>query len=151
MARAAAAEEDGDQVERTPVKARGKDWAIANGRPGMIPIRRTIQIVVRDDALAILPEASSTNEASAAGQEFKFGNSPAAAYDDLIAAVEKRIKDWGMAGEGLSWRPEVELKVAANGDHRVNDLMRLLKFSGADVRGSDIAQQTEGSGRDASR
>jgi hypothetical protein len=151
MARAAAAEEDGDTAKRPPAKSRGKDWAIANGKPGMIPIRRTIQIVVRDDALAILPEASSTNQVSAAGQEFKFGETPGAAYEDLVAAVEKRIKDWGMAGEGLYWRPVVELRVAANGDHRVNDLMRLLKFSGADIRGSDLAQHEEGNTGNESR
>jgi hypothetical protein len=151
MARAAAAEEDGDTAKRPPAKSRGKDWAIANGKPGMIPIRRTIQIVVRDDAVAILPEASSTYQVSAAGQEFKFGDTPGAAYEDLVTAVEKRIKDWGMAGEGLYWRPVVELRVAANGDHRVNDLMRLLKFSGADIRGSDLAQHGEGSTGNESR
>jgi hypothetical protein len=151
MARAAAAEEDGDTAKRPPAKSRGKDWAIANGKPGMIPIRRTIQIVVRDDAVAILPEASSTYQVSAAGQEFKFGDTPGAAYEDLVTAVEKRIKDWGMAGEGLYWRPVVELRVAANGDHRVNDLMRLLKFSGADIRGSDLAQHEEGNTGNESR
>jgi hypothetical protein len=152
MARAAAGDRDGDKPpEHQPTKARGKNWAIANGRPGMIPIRRSIQIVVRDDALVMLPEASSTNEASAAGQVFPFADAPEAAYDRLISAVEKRIKDWGIAGQGLYWRPVVELKVGANGDHRVDDLVRLLKYSGVDIRGSEIAQHEPGGSDHANR
>ena len=145
LARAAAAGDDDDAAtEHKRMKVRGKNWAIADGRPGMIPIRRTIQIVVRDDALAILPEASSTNEASAAGREFLFANAPEAAYDGLLSAVENRIKGWGIAGQGLYWRPVVELKIGASGQRRVDDLTRLLKYSGVEIRAGEIAQHDEG-------
>jgi hypothetical protein len=140
-AAAAAADEDFDQ-KHTPAKVRGKNWAIANGNPGMIPIRRSIQIVIRDDALALMPEATTTGEVSAAGREFPIGEVPGAAYEDLISAVEKRIRDWGMAGQGLYWRPVLELKVSGTGDYRVDPLLRLLKDSGAEIRSGAVSQQT---------
>jgi hypothetical protein len=151
MARAAAGKENDATATRNKTKARGKNWAIRNAGPGMIPIRRTIQVVVRGNALAILPEASATNEDSAAGREFQFSDLPEAAYEDLVSAVDKRIEDWGMAGQGLYWRPVVELKVSADGERRYDDLVRLLKHSGAEIRSGTVAQQDTGGARGTNR
>jgi hypothetical protein len=128
-----------DAARKARQKTRGKNWAIRNANPGMIPIRRTIQILIRDDALVILPEA-----AGAAGKEFAFSTSSDAAYDELLSAVDERIHDWGMAGEGLYWRPVIELRVAPNGDGRVDQLVQLLEHGGAEVRGDSMAQQPNG-------
>jgi hypothetical protein len=145
MARQAAADSSCDDPARhTATKVRGKDWAIDSAGPGMIPIRRTIQIVVREDALAILPEQSATNQAAAVGREFPIQNAPDAAYENLLTALEARIKDWGMAGQGLYWRPVVEMKIGTGGDRRASDLTRLLKNSGVEVRSHSVARQDEG-------
>jgi hypothetical protein len=138
MAREAAANPQ-DAARKARQKTRGKNWAIRNANPSMIPIRRTIQILIRDDALVILPEA-----AGAAGKEFAFNESSDAAYDELLSAVDERIHDWGMAGEGLYWRPVIELRVAPNGDGRVDQLVQLLEHGGAEVRGDSMAQQPNG-------
>jgi hypothetical protein len=145
MARQAAADTSCDAPARQPAtKVRGKNWAIDSAGPGMIPIRRTIQIVVRDDALAILPEQSATNRTAAAGREFPLQDAPDAAYEAMLAALEARIKDWGMAGQGLYWRPVVEMKIGTGGDRRASDLTRLLKNSGVEVRSGSVARQDEG-------
>lgn len=143
MARNAAAGEDG-AAQQSKQKIRGKNWAIRNANPGMIPIRRTIQIEVRGDGLAIMPEASAANSSAAAGKQFPFNSNPAAAYDDLLTAVDNRIEDWGMAGQGLYWRPVIELRVSADGDSRVDPLVRLLEHGGAELRGDSVAQQGSG-------
>lgn len=147
MARDAASDEDPDAAHRKRTKVRGKNWAIRNANPGQIPIRRTIQIVVRGDAVVILPESAGATP----GQEFPFGDLPEAAYEDLAAAVDKRIKDWGMAGKGLYWRPVVELKVASDGDQRIDDLTGLLRHGGLEVRTADVAQHDEGGAGSANR
>ncbi len=145
MARAAASKNDPEHnAQRSKTKVRGKNWAIRNADPGMIPIRRTIQVVVRDDVMSILAEASAANQENMTGSEFKFADGPPAAYEALINAVDARIDSWGMAGKGLYWRPVVELKVVADGNHRVDDLMRLLQHSGIEVRGAAVAQHAEG-------
>lgn len=141
MARAAA--DDDKRPSHPPKNTRGKDWAIRNGGPGMIPIRRSIQIAIRADAVAILPDASS-NDPSAAGKEFPIAGVPDGAYEDLLSAIDRRIQSWGMAGQGLYWRPVVEMKVDSNAERRYNELARLLRYSGADVRNGDVAQQTGG-------
>jgi hypothetical protein len=139
----AAADEDG-AAPPSQQKTRGKNWAIRHANASQIPIRRTIQIEVRGDALAILAEASSTNSAAATGREFPFRDAPLAAYEDLLSAVDRRIEDWGMAGQGLYWRPVIELRIGADGDRRVDDLVRLLEHGGAEIRGESMAQQASG-------
>lgn len=151
LARAAAGEEPKLGEYHKQRKTRGKNWAIASGRPGTIPIRRSIQIVVRRDAVAILPEASPSKEASSLGKEFKFANAPDEAYEGLISAVEKRIQNWGIAGEGLYWRPVVELKVSPQCEAQLDELMRYLKFSGVEIQNEAVAQHVEGGTAGASR
>lgn len=145
MARNAAANKE-DADRQIKQKTRGKNWAIRNANPGMIPIRRTIQIMIRDDALVIMPEA-----AGAVGREFAFGPSSNQAYEDLLSAVDKRIQDWGMAGQGLYWRPVIELRVAPNGDGRVDQLVQLLEHGGAEVRSDSVAQQPTGGAHGATQ
>jgi hypothetical protein len=145
MARASAADPDAQRPQRG--KARGKNWALRNANPGMIPIRRTIQLIVRDDAIALAPDTAG----KAPNQEFRFGDLPGAAYEDLAAAVDKRIDDWGMAGQGLYWRPVVELQVSAGGERRVDDLMRLLEHSGVEVRDPSVAANENGGAGSANR
>jgi hypothetical protein len=152
MARQAAADdcENCDQPH-SATKARGANWAIASAGPGMIPIRRTIQVVIREDALAVLDEHSATNAATVTGREFQFQDSPEVAYEKALTAIEAEIKDWGMAGDGLYWRPVVELKVGAGGERRTSDWLRLLKNGGFEVRNSSVARQDEGGASGANR
>lgn len=145
MARDAAADES-DAARQSKQKIRGKNWAIRNANPGMIPIRRTIQIMIRDDALVILPES-----VGAATKEFPFSTSPDVAYEELLLAVDQRIQDWGMAGQGLYWRPVIELRVAPNGDGRVNQLVHLLEHGGAEIRGDSVARQGTGGAHGATQ
>ena len=145
MARQAAADDcENCNQPRRATKARGANWAIASAGPGMIPIRRTIQVVIRGDAVAVLDEQSATNPATATGREFQFQDSPEVAYEEALTAIEAKIKDWGMAGDGLYWRPVVELKVGAGGERRTNDWLRLLKNGGFEVRNNSVARQDEG-------
>jgi hypothetical protein len=152
MARAAAASDrDNAEQQRSKQKIRGKNWAIRHAGPGSIPIRRTVQVVVREDAVVILPEASSAKDGPAAGREFQYGDAPDEAFEGVLMAVDKRIDNWGMAGDGLYWRPVVELKVDAGAEHRLDELARRLQHSGADIRNGDVAQQSEGGTRGTNR
>lgn len=145
MARNSAAKED-ETARQSRQTTRGKNWAIRNANPGMIPIRRKIQIMIRNDALVILPES-----AGAAGKEFAFDASTDDAYDELLSAIDKRIQDWGMAGQGLYWRPVIELQIAPDGDGRVDRLVQLLEHGGAEVRNDAVARQSAGGAHGATK
>jgi hypothetical protein len=126
------------------MKVRGKNWAIREPNPGEVAIRRTIQIVVRRDSLAILPEQNGPTRSTDGGREFQLTGSTAAVVNDFVAAVQQQIDRWGMAGSGLYWRPVLELHVGPDGSERASDLARLLKDSGLELRSDAVASQTEG-------
>ena len=54
--------------------------------------------------------------------------------DQLVMAVQERIRDWGIAGRGLYWRPQLILAVGHSGEGRFTDLEALLADSGFDVK-----------------
>ena len=68
-----------------------------------------------------------------------------------MMALETQIKDWGMAGRGLYWRPVLEVNIAPDGEQRAADITRLLKNSGIELRAaSTIATQNQGASTGAS-
>jgi hypothetical protein len=73
------------------------------------------------------------------------------ARDDFAAAIENHIQTWGMAGQGLHWRPVIEMVVGPDGQQRADDLVRLLKGSGIEVTQDAVAQNVEGGNSRASR
>lgn len=136
--------------QRKKTKSRGKDWAIRSRKPGSVPIRRTIHVEVRGDQLAILPEHGANDEAGV-GRKIPLAGPTYVAGEDISDALEKHIKAWGMAGEGLYWRPVIEVSVSADGQGRAKDLSRMLKNSGIEMKAAAVAQNSEGETSSASR
>jgi hypothetical protein len=54
--------------------------------------------------------------------------------DPLVDAIQVRIKQWGIAGRGVYWRPQLILEVGHSGEGRFADLEALLADSGFDVK-----------------
>ena len=48
--------------------------------------------------------------------------------------MQQRITEWGIAGRGLYWRPQLILQVGHSGEGRYADLDALLADSGFDVK-----------------
>jgi hypothetical protein len=131
--------------------ARGKNWALVDANSQATPIRRTIQIVVRGDRVAVLPEGASAASGAAGGHEIPLNGSSREAYEPFMMALETQIKDWGMAGRGLYWRPVLEVNVGPDGQQRAADITRLLKNSGIELRAaSAVATQNQGTSTGAS-
>ena len=143
-------DEGAGQARKSKKKLRGKDWAIRDRTPGSVSIRRTIRVAVRGDSLAVLPE-QGVNEVAAAGREVPLVGPTALARDEFATAIESHIQEWGMAGQGLHWRPVIEMVVGPDGQHRADDLVRLLKGSGIEVKQDAVAQNVEGGNARASR
>jgi hypothetical protein len=134
-----------------PMKTRGKDWAIRNPDPGAVPIRRTIQVIVRRDRLAILPESDGSAAAATGGREIPLSGPTDRLVEEFVSAVQTHVDEWGMAGQGLYWRPVLELKVGPDGGKRADDLVRLLNNSGLELQSAEVARQTEGEAARANR
>lgn len=117
---------------------RGKDWALKQKPAQSVPVRRTIRVAVKNDQLAILPDSGTAD--AAAGTVIKMPGDTVEAIDELVKQVRDHIDGWGIAGNGLYWRPVVMLNVGPDGQRRADDLTRLLRNSGLDVRSEETAR-----------
>jgi hypothetical protein len=123
--------------------SKGKDWAIGKKPPRAVPIRRTIHVVVRQDQIVILPENVAPTSRAAGSTVIPIKGDTVEAIDEFVTQVRKLVDGWGIAGDGLYWRPVLVLTVGPEGQRRAADLSRLLKNSGLELRPNDTAQNVK--------
>jgi hypothetical protein len=114
--------------------ARGDDWALKQKKPRAIPVRRTISVIVRNHHLAILSDDVQPHAPAPAAKTIPLERDTVESIDAFVAAVQNQIEGWGMAGDGLYWRPVLSLHVGPDGHRRAQDLARLLKNSGLELQ-----------------
>jgi hypothetical protein len=131
--------------------ARGEDWALKRKQPRAVPVRRSIQVLVRNDSLAILSDEARAGARAAAGRSIALQRDTVESIDEFVAAVQSQIEGWGMAGNGLYWRPVLSLHVAPDAHGRAQDLARLLKNSGLELQPAAAAQINSGGNSRATR
>jgi hypothetical protein len=124
-------------------QSKGKDWALGKKPPRAVPIRRTIHVVVRHDQIAILPDNASPTSNAASGTVIPMPGDTVEAVEQFVTHVHKCVDGWGIAGDGLYWRPVLVLTVAPDGQRRAEDLARLLKNSGLEIRSGVTAQSSQ--------
>jgi hypothetical protein len=120
-------------------EARGKDWALRQKTQRATPVRRTIRVVVRDNQLTILPDDAPHALGTPAGTAVSLQGDTVQSLDEFVKQVRDQIDGWGMAGNGLYWRPVILLTVGPNGQRRADDLQRLLRNSGLELRTDETA------------
>jgi len=131
--------------------SKGKNWAVEGGRRGSVPIRRTIHVVVRQNQLAFLPSRHALEGAAAKGQVIQLNQSQRQISDEFVAALQTRIKDWGLAGNGLYWRPQLKLNVGPGAEQTAEQVKRLLKNSGVELSLPETARAGQKGALDAPR
>jgi len=143
-----AASSPGMQVDathdaRSAAETRGANWANAAASRRASPITRPIHVVVRTDRLDVLPDAASLDAAIDQGTAVSFDQPTDKVLDELAAAVQNRLQEWGLAGQGMYWRPTLTLRVASGADRHAIRLKDLLKDSGLDVQFHDVTAQAQ--------
>jgi len=53
---------------------------------------------------------------------------------ELARALQEHVKQWGLAGQDMYWRPELVIDVAAGGEANAAKLRQLFESNGLDVR-----------------
>jgi hypothetical protein len=114
---------------RRLAEVRGANWGLLPGARSSNPITRPIHIICEGDKLVIRPQAAGD-----APVEVPLRLRTEDSVDPLVAAVQQRIKDWGIAGRGLYWRPQLILEVGKSGEGRYADIEALMADSGFDVK-----------------
>jgi hypothetical protein len=118
---------------------------------GAVPIKRPIQVVIREDQISLLPTRHATQGIEATGTVISLNQSLDQVSDEFVAALKTRIDGWGLAGNGLYWRPVLELHVGPDAGKTTSKIVQLLKNSGVDVQLPKTAQAPEGERANASR
>jgi hypothetical protein len=139
---------DYSQVQTELAKSRGNDWALRRKGARAVPVRRSIQIYVGKDHLSIASDEWQRHGRSA-GKTISLKRDTVASIDELVDAVHDQIESWGMAGDGLYWRPVLSLHVSPDGSRRADDLRRLLKNSGLELQYPVTATQPPRGNRNA--
>lgn len=116
---------------------RGADWAVEKESPADIAIRRSVHVLVHNDRLVVLPGRDlgfSQSSGGVVGKTVPLDGATHNGLDNFVTEVRKQVNQWGMAGQGLYWRPVLVLNVAPDGSGRARDLTQLLEHSGFDVK-----------------
>jgi hypothetical protein len=115
-------------------QSRGQNWASLATAERFIPLTRPIQVECAAEEFRLLDDAGRR-----VSRRITIGERTVDAVDPLVAAVQKRVEAWGIAGDRLYWRPELILVETPGGGQRRDELEQLLAGSGLDTRrkGSD--------------
>lgn len=124
---------------------------VASRTRNAVPIQRPIQVVVRKHHLALLPSLHVTESNASSGATIALNQSSQLIAEELSAAIRKHMQEWGIAGQGLYWKPVISLKVGPEGRDAAQRLERILSGSGLRVISSDKTRVSRGGSNNASR
>jgi alkanesulfonate monooxygenase SsuD/methylene tetrahydromethanopterin reductase-like flavin-dependent oxidoreductase (luciferase family) len=107
-------------------RRRGENWAVPDALPQSTGITRPIRVECYFDRLVIEPEPGRTGPRTT----IVIADTTEAAVDDFAAQIQRRLAGWGTAGQGMYWKPVLQLRVYPGGEMRAAELRVLLDGSG---------------------
>ena len=131
--------------------SQGRNWAVKSGGRSSVPIRRPIQVVVRQNQIALLPSRHALDGEAASGKVISLNQPIDQISNEFRSALRTRIEEWGLAGSGLYWRPMLKLHVGPGAEQTAEQVIRLMKNSGVEVSLPETARATAAGGQNAPR
>jgi len=128
-----------DRNVESAAKSRGANWANSAVSQRSSAITRPIQVMIRADQLVVL----DPNDYTSGGAVVSFNQPSDKVLDQLAAAVKRQVADWGIAGRGMYWRPELVFVVATGAEPHAARLAALMDDSGVDVRLPQVATRPQ--------
>ncbi|MCO6043566.1 hypothetical protein NG895_06570 [Aeoliella sp. ICT_H6.2] len=108
--------------------AGGGAGAPEEGPPGMAMVR-TIHVTVSGQQLVV---RSGRRTRASTAIPLDVGTKHAA--QRFVRAIQAEVADWGIAGQGLYWKPVLDIAVGPGGEEVANSLATYLRQSGVEVR-----------------
>ncbi|MGQ9605747.1 MAG: hypothetical protein ACUVTW_06060 [Thermogutta sp.] len=119
----------GDELNVQPLATgRGVGWAVPGHDRGAIPVTRPIRIECYADRIVLVPEKGLDRP-----QVFTLEEGLESAVDRLIASLNEYMKSWGIAGNGMYWRPVLNVRTAPGAATVYRGLQILLQDSGLQI------------------
>jgi hypothetical protein len=119
----------GRTANRSVADSRGRNWALPRDSNLSVPITRPIRLECWPDRIVVMSDSRDYQP-----QVIRLESYTEDSIDQLVAAVREHTRQWGIAGSGMYWKPQLLLKVNPNGEGRAQDLQTLLTNSGLDVK-----------------
>jgi len=116
--------------------SRGANWASLATEDRPVPLTRPIRVECGLNEFRILDDAGRRIQT-----RVPIDGDTASAIDPFVGALHTKVKNWGLAGDRMYWRPELVLSATSDGQSRRDDLERLLADSGIDVRPRDAKEE----------
>jgi len=116
--------------------SRGANWASLATHDRPVPLTRPIRVECGLNEFRILDDAGRRIQT-----RVPIDGDTASAIDPFVGALHTKVKNWGLAGDRMYWRPELVLSATSDGQSRRDDLERLLADSGIDVRPRDAKEE----------
>jgi len=111
--------------QKSMAEKRGRDWAVPDARPEATPLTQPIHVECHADRFVLVAQRGL-----AGGRTIAMGPQTRDSVDELVSAVWKYTEGWGMAGNGMYWRPVLHVYVCPGAEDRYDDLVDLLQDSG---------------------
>jgi len=108
--------------------ARGHDWALPQAAANAIAVVRPIRVDCYPDRLVLVPE-----QGLGRSKVIQLPPQTEAVIDEFVSAVWVYMQSWGIAGQGMYWRPLLSVRVAPGAESRFEQLRTLLEDSGLRV------------------
>ena len=112
--------------------SRGANWGLPNTAAASVPISRPIRIDCYRNRLVIVPEPGLIG-----GKSISLGPRTELSIDAFVSAVWQYMEGWGIAGNGMYWRPILKVRVAPEAEPRFAELNILLEDSGLKIERKD--------------
>jgi hypothetical protein len=136
---------------RSAASSRGTNWANQAASRKASAINRPIRVIVGIDQIDVMPTNQGDSQPLDQPTSVSFHQTTDRVLDQLAAAVQSRIREWGLAGNGMYWRPTLVLQVAPGAEQHAIRLNDLLRDSCIDVKFQEVASRTEGAGNGTTR
>ncbi|HEY1068356.1 MAG TPA: hypothetical protein VGE52_19685, partial [Pirellulales bacterium] len=103
---------------------RGENWALLDYKPTSISIRREVRVLLEKDQITVLPKNAP----------IPMPGPTAAVVDPAVKQIQTQIRQWGIAGKNMYWRPSLVVEVTPGAEPRFEELRSLLDGSGMEIR-----------------
>ena len=114
-------------------------------------VRRPISVEVDLDRLVVLPSRHVSSGTRQAPAVVSFEQPTDRMLDEFAAAVRQHMDQWGLAGQGMVWRPVLMLRVGPRAGPQARKLARALENSGIEVQLPQTAERLDGGAGRATR
>jgi hypothetical protein len=108
---------------------RGQNWGLKEAGPSAVPISRKIRVRCEPTQLVVV----TTERGAKTEQAIPLGARTQDAVEELVSRVWDQMDDWGMAGNNMYWKPQLQFEVTQETRPRYEEIKTLLEGSGLDV------------------